>query len=75
MIIMSDNLPCKTSVAVSAEFPIPLEHETVAPERSVGVLVDIVEVSGDLDVRLKWYSTSVPRLSANKICPIGSVEW
>ena len=43
-----------------AELWNPLEHETVAPEMSVGVLVVIVEVSGDIDVRLKWYITSVP---------------
>ena len=46
-------LPFKASVATLAEPWSPLEHETVAPERSVGVLVVIVEVSGDFDVRLK----------------------
>jgi hypothetical protein len=57
---MYQAIPVKTCVDVSEEACIPLEHETVAPERSVGVLVDIAEVSGNLDVRLKWYITSVP---------------
>ena len=63
-------VPCKTSIAISAEFFSPLEHKTVALERSVGVLVDIVEVSGELDVRLKWYPVPV----ACRLCPTGSVQ-
>ena len=65
---------CKVSVAIvsAADICCPSEHETVAPERSAGVLVDVVEVSGDLDVRLKWYTTPVLRFLATISCPIGS---
>ena len=57
--ILQFNLPCKSSEATSVEACnwTPLEHDTVTPERSVGVSVVIVEVSGDFDVWLKWYST------------------
>ena len=41
------------AMSSSAEYWSLLEHDTVAPERSVGMLVVIVEVSGDLDVKLK----------------------
>ena len=51
------SLLCKASVATSDSSL--LKHETVAPERSVGVLVVILEVSGEFDVRLKWYRTLV----------------
>ena len=52
------HLLCKASVTVatSAEFLSPSEHETVAPERSVGVLVVTVEVKGDDDMSLNVYS-------------------
>ena len=42
----------------------PLEHETIAPERMVGVLLVIVEVSEEFDVRLKWYTTPATPLIA-----------
>ena len=51
------SLLCKASVAKSDSSL--LKHKTVAPERSVGVLVVIVEVSGEFDVRLKLYRTLV----------------
>ena len=55
-------LPGKVSVTLSVELVIgcSLEHMTVAPERSVDLLVVIVEVSGDIDVRLNVYTTPVP---------------
>ena len=63
-------------MATSAELWNPLEHETVAPERSAGILVVTVEVSGDVDMSLKLYNTApgpVPRLRLT-IFPIESVE-
>lgn len=52
------------------ESGLPSEHETIASERSVGVSVVIVEVSGDVDVRLKWYATSVPTFLGLKCLPM-----
>ena len=59
-------------MATSAELSSLLEHETVAPERSVDVLVVIVEVSGDCDMRLNSY---IPvSLVACCFAPIWSVD-
>ena len=53
----------------------PLEQETLAPDRSVGISVIIIEVSGDFDVRLKWYTTNTsdsiePRLASNSVAKV-----
>lgn len=64
----------KASVATSAELWTPSEHETVALERSFGVLVIIVEVSGDVDVRLNLYTTPVPRFIGLNSLPITSLR-
>ena len=55
------------SVVTSDELEGPVEHGTVASERSVGVLVVTVEVSGDDDMSLNMYSTPVPRASLNDL--------
>ena len=67
-------LPGKVSVTLSVELVIgcSLEHMTVAPERSVDLLVVIVEVSGDIDVRLNVYTTPVPWLVGLNFLPIES---
>ena len=59
---------------MSAELWTPLEHMTVAPERSVGVSVVTVEIRGNVDVRLNWYTTPVPSLVAYWSCPTESVR-
>ena len=55
-----------------AELANPSRHDTIAPERSVDAMVVIVEVRGDLDVRLKLYT--VPCLMTCSMVPIGSLE-
>ena len=62
------HLPCKASVATSAESSNPSEQETVAPERSVGVLVFMVEVKGDDDMSLNVYSAPVFLLGLSSFC-------
>ena len=64
--LYSDLVLPDTSVVISAELSGYLdlsEHDTLAPERSAGMLVVIVDVNGDNDVTINLYSTPVrPRL-------------
>ena len=50
----------------------PSRHDTIAPDRSVDVMVVIVEVRGDFDVRVKLYT--VPCLVTCSTVPTGSLE-
>ena len=74
MCIPHAGLPHKVSAVTLAEPWVPLEHEIVAPERSSGVSVVIVEVSGDLEERLKLYTAPVALLVAPSSNPTESDE-
>ena len=55
-IIIVPGMISTTNVSMLAELANPSRHDTIAPERSVDAMVVIVEVRGDLDVRVKLYT-------------------